>query len=78
MFWIKSAGTVPPGSSGAMLFDRRIVPVAGFGSCGDVIVQSDDGSISIQPQYYGANVLSAPLSGGSVSDNQLAPNRLRL
>ena len=70
MFWMKSAGTVTPGSEGAILFDRRIDPSkgAGWGSAGDVIVQHDDGTIFVQPTYYGAQVLSSALSGGSVSD----------
>ncbi len=71
MFWMKSAGTVAPGSEGAILFDRRVdlsSSIADFGSCGDVIVQHDDGTIFVQPEYYGAQVLQTPLSGGSVSD----------
>jgi hypothetical protein len=71
MFWMKSAGTVGAGTGGAMLFDRRIDPSqgAGWGSAGDVIVQQDGGSITVQPTYYGASVLASGLSGGSVSDN---------
>ncbi len=71
MFWMKSAGTVAPGSEGAMLFDRRVdlsSSIADFGAAGDVIVQHDDGTIFVQPEYYGAQVLQTPLSGGSVSD----------
>ena len=71
MFWMKSAGTVGPGSDGAMLFDRRVdltSSIADFGSAGDVIVQHDDGTIFVQPEYYGAQVLQTPLSGGFVSD----------
>ena len=71
MFWMKSAGTVAPGSEGAILFDRRVdlaSSIADFGSAGDVIVQHDDGTIFVQPEYYGAQVLQSPLSGGYVSD----------
>ena len=67
MFWMKSAGTVGPGSEGAMLLDRRY-SLPNFGSCGDVIVQRQDGTIFVQPEYYGAQVLTSPLSGGNVSD----------
>jgi hypothetical protein len=71
MFWMKSAGTVPPGSEGAILFDRRLdltSSITDFGSAGDVIVQHDDGSVFVQPEYYNTQVLQTPLSGGSVSD----------
>ena len=74
MFWMKSAGTVTPGSQGAILFDRRAdlaSTIADFGSAGDVIVQQDDGTIFVQPTYYGTQVLGTPLSGGSVSDGML-------
>jgi hypothetical protein len=71
MFWMKSAGTVAPGTEGAILFDRRVdltSSIADFGAAGDVIVQHDDGSIFVQPEYYGVPVMASPLSGGSVSD----------
>jgi len=71
MFWMKSAGTVGAETGGAMLLDRRIDPSqgAGWGSAGDVIVQQDDGSLTVQPTYYGSSVLASGLSGGAVSDN---------
>jgi hypothetical protein len=68
MFWMKSAGTVGTNTGGAALFDRSI-SFPNFGKEGDVIVQQDDGSILVQPEYYDTQVLATPpLSGGSVSD----------
>jgi hypothetical protein len=67
LFWMKSAGTVAPGSQGAILFDRRF-NFPNFGSAGDVIVQQDDGTIFVQTEYYGVNIQQTALSGGSVND----------
>jgi hypothetical protein len=58
-FWMRSAGTSGPGSTGAMLVDWRT-------TAGLVLVQGDDGKLFVQTVPTGANTFS---SSASVSDD---------
>ena len=62
-FWVRSAGTVvddaiSTGSKGAALFDRR-------GGSGLLLIQKDDGTLSIQPDGGGNSLTSS----ATISDN---------
>ena len=71
LFWMRSAGTTGPGNSAAILFDRRSGP-------GDVIVQSDNGTLG-RPSHRRAGPGAEQLQHGGLGERQsLASGRLRL